>query len=252
MTENLPHMDPESLSILSKYLSKEKNMFEWGSGYSTTHFSNKCKNLISVEHDIYWYKKVINEISKKEIKNVIPILSKPSSSDYGFYKNTSPRSIAHYEWYHYIRAPEHIKELYPNFTFDVVFIDGRARVECAQSIFNHLHEDSVVLIHDFWKEGRLNAYRRVFDWYDEIESFKSGNTILVLKRKDCVKEEIRSGKDKFQALQSDIYNMLESYCHMSEFLSKDHPYINQDNYHGFLPKDQLEKLIQDGKPKIKK
>jgi len=219
MKENLPHMDTETLSILSKYLSTEKNMFEWGSGYSTTYFANKCKNLVSVEHDILWYRKVIDEINKKEIKNVIPILSKPSSPDYGFYKNTSPRSINHYEWYHYIRSPEYVKNLYPSFTFDVVFIDGRARVECAQSIFSHLNEDSVVLIHDFWKKGRLNAYNRVFDWYDEVESFKTGNTILVLKRKDCVKEEIKANKDRNVTTHTDAYNMLGNYCHVSEFLS---------------------------------
>ena len=69
--------------------------------------------------------------------------------------------------------------------FDVVSIDGVARPNCAAAILPNLHEDSVVIISDFWREDRQleRNYSDVFQYYDEVESCKEGNSYIILKKK---------------------------------------------------------------------
>ena len=69
---------------------------------------------------------------------------------------------------------------------DVVFIDGRARSDCAYKVLNYIDEDSIVFIHDFWPR---EEYHKVFDYYDEVVSVKDtlkppgGHTLVGLKKK---------------------------------------------------------------------
>jgi hypothetical protein len=69
--------------------------------------------------------------------------------------------------------------------FDLVSIDGDYRLDCAKAILPNLHDESVVVFSDFWRPDRQEkrGYSKVFEWYDEIESCKEGNTYVVLKRK---------------------------------------------------------------------
>ena len=69
--------------------------------------------------------------------------------------------------------------------FDIVFIDGRARTDCAYKVLNYIDEDSIVFIHDFWPRPE---YHKVFDYYTEVVSIKDtqvgdgGQTIVGLKK----------------------------------------------------------------------
>ncbi len=50
----LPWYTESFLRVLQSWDLANKRIFEWGSGYSTIWLSNKCKKLISVEHDEAW------------------------------------------------------------------------------------------------------------------------------------------------------------------------------------------------------
>ena len=44
--------------------------FEWGSGRSTIWFAQRVKAIHSAEHDKHWFKKVSNELARKDLLNV--------------------------------------------------------------------------------------------------------------------------------------------------------------------------------------
>jgi len=62
--------------------------------------------------------------------------------------------------------------------FDMVLIDGRARVDCARSVIPYLKEGAVVFLHDFIPERVY--YHKVLDYYDLDQII---NTLAVLKLK---------------------------------------------------------------------
>ena len=45
--------------------------------------------------------------------------------------------------------------------FDVIFIDGRARIECAKICNEISHENTIIFIHDF--RSRYENYKLVLD-----------------------------------------------------------------------------------------
>ena len=155
-------------NLISKYLSYDKSMLEWGAGGSTLFFSKYVKEYTSIEHDEGWYKKI-----KREIGNSI---------DYKWFTlhhvlNNKPRTIPTQveQFLDYINYVDVLNKKY-----DIVLIDGRARPYCAQKVIPYLKENAVVFIHDFWERPE---YHWVLEYYDEIESIKKGQTIVALRKK---------------------------------------------------------------------
>ncbi len=60
--------------------------------------------------------------------------------------------------------------LYLGMRFDVVFIDGRRRMECALSATQCLAEGGIVILHD-WKRSRYQVVRSLFDVVSEEGEF---------------------------------------------------------------------------------
>lgn len=161
----MPWMNDREIALIEEYLTPSTIMLEWGSGGSTMHFSKLVKDYYSIEHDDKWYFKVL--------------IDKPDNVKY-YYQPPNilvhPNESSHQSHKDYIERAGKL-----NTQFDVVLIDGRARLACAIYIKKYLHKNSIVFIHDFWKRQRTR-YRPVLDHYTEIESIKDTvQTIIVLK-----------------------------------------------------------------------
>lgn len=148
--------------VLKKYCNSKTKLLEFGSGISTLHHAMMCKSVVSIESDPYWYGRVALLLYILDLELVAQPLLVPG-----------------------INYPYSFAEAFPDEKFDVVSIDGLRRLECAKSILPYIHDDSVVVFSDFWREKRHkeNNFSKVFEWYDVIESCKEGNTYVVLKRK---------------------------------------------------------------------
>lgn len=166
MDEILPWMDKKEIDVIEKYLKDNTIMLEWGAGGSTTYFSKRVKKLCSIEHNESFY----NEINNLNLKNVNLLFCPPNK--------IVPQAESDFESYKdYIECATKFGE-----KFDVILIDGRARLECAKFAINLLNDNGIVLVHDFWKAGR-ERYRPILDYYEEIESIKDTvQTIIVLKK----------------------------------------------------------------------
>lgn len=145
---------------IEELLNLDMTVLEWGSGNSTLYFSKLVKKYCSVEHDKSWAQKV-----KK---------SAPKNVDHRYVPNNLPRSfpfVKEEEFVDYINEVENFDEV-----FDLVFIDGRARIFCAKKCLPHLSVDGIVLIHDWDRE----PYHSVLEWYDVQETVEK---LVVLKPK---------------------------------------------------------------------
>lgn len=117
-----------------KSIDKTKKVLEYGSGQSTLEIAEKCNEITSIEHQEEWYNK--------------NVLIKPSNCEILLRKPTLPYSEGGHcgtydEFKDYIEAP------LSKAPFDVIFIDGRARVACASICDKLGHKDTIVFVHDF-------------------------------------------------------------------------------------------------------
>lgn len=106
---------------------KDAVVFEYGSGGSTSFWSNTCKQVVSVEYDEQWFRAL--QVQTKDISNV-KLIYKPLSIDGEF-----ARSV-------------HEEET----DFDVIVIDGRDRVNCAKQAHTQLSPRGVLIFDDTERE----------------------------------------------------------------------------------------------------
>jgi len=120
------------------HLQPHHTVLEWGAGASSASISKRVKNVFSIEH---------HEGFVERIKDTFPENAKlyfvPANEEEG------PGEDGNYEQYkNYIeKAVEISKE--NNIKFDVIFIDGRARVECAKICKHIAHPNTIIFIHDY-------------------------------------------------------------------------------------------------------
>lgn len=119
--------------FLFSHLNNEMSVLEWGSGGSTVAIANRVKEIYSVEHDVNWYRKMLRVI--------------PKNVNYYFIKqNKDSKGDGTFEEYKdYINIAKSFDK-----NFDLIFIDGRARVECAKVAVNLLKPEGLILIHDIF------------------------------------------------------------------------------------------------------
>ena len=157
-----PNMSKAEDETIKKYCNSDTELLEFGSGMSTLHHAMRCKYVVSVESDPYWYTRVLFLLCVLDLQdNVLPLMSGGPNYENSF------------------------ADIFPNKKYDVVSIDGKKRLECAESVLPYIHDDSVVIFSDFWRDKRHkeNNFSKVFEWYDVVESCEKGNTYVVLKRK---------------------------------------------------------------------
>lgn len=140
----------EEEDFLFKSLSNDMLVLEYGSGRSTLAIAKRVRKLISVEHDPKFYEFTKRLLESNGVENVILLLHPPTSNDY------DDGSIEQFK--NYVQDPLRFAP------FDVCFIDGRARVDCARAVKD---QAKVIFIHDY--KNPNEQYRR-FE-YEVVESF---------------------------------------------------------------------------------
>jgi len=171
-------MESTSVKLLCDFMSADKDVLEWGSGGSTNFFSQFVKHWDTVEHDAVWASKIKQQALKGVDYHSVPINWKASTRRDGNYD----------EFKEYVEFPKTL-----NKQWDVIFIDGRARVACAESVLrNHLlKKDGIVVVHD-WERDHTNKdpdsnYKKMLKYYDVVTEDISGPRHLgILKPKKQV------------------------------------------------------------------
>lgn len=130
----------EEEKFLFSLLKPDMLVLEWGSGSSTKEISSRVKKLYSIEHNYNWYNTVLSQINRHTCNLYnIPRNKKERPGHDGTYND--------YE--DYINFPSRIVKNSGS-KFDLILVDGRARVECAREALNLLKEGGSILIHDIF------------------------------------------------------------------------------------------------------
>lgn len=195
-----PFMTDGEIKFFKSLLSEDYIVFEWGAGWSTLNFSKYVKEYYSVEHDFKWYIALLKKIHRNTKLYYVP----PNSSDLDWFPFLKGQKYADYDegdchsFRDYIEFVHIIGSLEKK--FDIVLIDGRARVDCAIEILPYLNKDAVVFLHDF---KRAN-YWKVLDYYYIV---KIVDNLIALKRKK--KKSFSSNKDRLFLIDRYLINTLE-------------------------------------------
>ena len=130
--EYVPWFNFSFIEILKHKLKNDLTVFEYGSGASTLFFSNRCKQVTSIEHDKNWFSE-IKTLTKDNLNTELHFFKLDKS------------------------YPNSINEIHPDKKYDVIIVDGRMRNECCLAIKNKLKPKSVVILDDShrdkYKEG---------------------------------------------------------------------------------------------------
>ena len=129
-----------------KLITPGCRVLEWGSGGSTLWLADRLPlgaNLTSIDHDATWHEKTKQRIGTRPN---VELLLRPPSGILG--RNATEEE----------EDPKHLSDyihVVDGRTFDIILVDGVARVNCMQRARELLSEDGVVVLHD--------AHR---PWYD--------------------------------------------------------------------------------------
>ncbi len=117
----IPWMNYPFVSFITARLSKDHNVFEYGSGYSTLYWAKYVKKVTAVEYDKSWFDKI-----KKEVADNVKLVYNDGIDD-GLYNKAC---------------------LNEGFKFDIIIVDGRNRVSCAECALEGLSEAGVIVLDD--------------------------------------------------------------------------------------------------------
>ena len=130
----IPYYTYSSIHFLATKINCDMKVFEYGSGNSTLWWSQRVTTLVSCEHDPAWFQKCQEKM--------------PDTVDYRLHEEAKD----------YTNTILEFKD-----TFDVIVIDGRHRVNCAENAVLALKNEGVVV----WDNSDRTEYQAGYDYLKE-------------------------------------------------------------------------------------
>ncbi len=131
----VPWIAYPAIEFIKNRVKPDMSVFEYGCGGSTYWWASRVKEVIACEHDEEWYKKTKNDLP---INVALHYVSLEYGGEYA-------GKVAEF--------PE---------KFDVVFIDGRDRVNCAINAVKGLKPDGVIIFDDSNRVEYDDGYQFLF------------------------------------------------------------------------------------------
>ena len=132
----------EEIKKVLEYVEPTSNVLEIGTGESTKMFAENCKTVVGIEANKKWYDVVCAET--KELDNVELYSEETVSLSEAPYESCA----------NYVDRIKKLKQ--DGYDFDVVYVDGSARVACVKMI-SECFPNAKVFVHDYYddfREGR--------------------------------------------------------------------------------------------------
>lgn len=144
LDSEMPWINFATKSYLDKKLNEKMIIFEYGSGGSTFYFSKRVEKVISVEHNEDWYKIVKDKLDNNNIKNVEIHLCPPKN----LLTNESVLCLSSDQNYKNKNFQEYVEKInnYPDNYFDLIVIDGRARVSCIKNSISKVKSGGYIFL----------------------------------------------------------------------------------------------------------
>jgi len=137
MDQDLPWLADGAIAEIERFLRPRMRVFEWGAGRSTVFFARRCAAVTTIEHKAKWLRRVAARLAELGLCNVdlrlAPMQESPAA---GQTQRVRPEFAAY--------AGEVLT--FPESAFDLVCIDGRARVNCAVNALPRLAPGGLLVL----------------------------------------------------------------------------------------------------------
>jgi len=136
-----PWLTFTAIEWLEANLTPEMRIFEYGSGGSTLFFASRVQDVVSVEHDPEWHARTGEAIAARGIRNCTYLLRLPGRSPAPAVTSTDA-AYEGMDFAHYVAAID----AYPDRSFDLVAVDGRARTACVLAALRKTKPGGLILL----------------------------------------------------------------------------------------------------------
>lgn len=153
-------MSEKEQAFFKSYLNKNQRILEWGCGSSTVELCKIVKEVHSIEHNRDWYNKINQELLNFNNVNLYlcePDIEYVEGGDCGSYDQFKT----------YITKPIELGK------FDLIFIDGRSRIECSKICKLISNKDALIFVHDYRHRYDRENYKLIEEsllFISEIEN----------------------------------------------------------------------------------
>lgn len=141
--DQMPWITFRAIDWLAAYLKPDMAVFEYGAGGSTLYLAKRVRSVVSVEHDEGFYQLVRDYISEQGVRNCELLLRKPTpctDADLEYASHQGKHQGFCFESY------VKVIDQYPDASFDLVMVDGRARVACLKRAIAKVKPGGVVML----------------------------------------------------------------------------------------------------------
>ena len=143
--EQIPFIPFRAQEWLNHFLKSDMCVFEYGSGGSTLFIAKRVKSMVSIEHDQKWYQYIDAALKKRAIKNCEYLLIEPENGDLMLKdSNLISSQLIFKPFKKYITQIEE----YPDNSFDLVSVDGKARNLCVKYAIRKVRKGGILLLDD--------------------------------------------------------------------------------------------------------
>ena len=176
LREGIPWIVPESLEALQAVIQPHWNVFEWGSGGSTTFWARNCSFVVSIEHNPEWITRTWKQLHRHKVdKHRVCLQYCPGIE--GKFREYARAILA-----------------YPDESFDLVFVDGEAssRGWCLNNALSKVKVGGYLLLDnsDWLKRDlgedweRQDYVEKDLKWVGQKGTFNWWTSLL--RKKQCV------------------------------------------------------------------
>ncbi|MHB1213712.1 MAG: methyltransferase domain-containing protein [Thiobacillus sp.] len=173
MADHRPWMNFRVIEWLESYLKPDMRVFEYGSGGSTLFLAERVAQVVSVEHDEGFFEFLAKQLQQEGVSNCTYTASVPQpmrSGEIPRYGCTSFTS----DWpaLRTMRFENYVKTIddYPDKSFDLVTVDGRARPSCALRALPKIKDGGWLLV-DNMERSRYAIIRDLLAQHECLDFF---------------------------------------------------------------------------------
>jgi predicted O-methyltransferase YrrM len=163
LKDEMPWLTFSAIDFLDKILTSDSKVFEYGAGGSTLFFAKIVDRVVSVEHDVEWFKITEKTIESHGYKNWTghlveskydETLCEADSADPNLYAS-SDVNFKCSSFQDYVLTIDNYQDEY----FDLVIVDGRSRPSCVKRAMSKVKQKGYLLLDNAERESYSLAYK---------------------------------------------------------------------------------------------
>jgi predicted O-methyltransferase YrrM len=153
----MPLLPYSATTFLAPRVGAQSRVFEYGGGGSTVWFARRAGSVITIEHDEHWSEMIEHRLASLQVRNVSVRLIPPDVSTHSE-KFRSIYDEGSFE--NYVKAIDD----FPDASFDVVMVDGRARIACLERSIGKVRPGGVLVLDDSSRDRYQEAGSMLRSW----------------------------------------------------------------------------------------